>query len=37
MAVGRDVADVALTTNFGSASLKKFFVIEVVDVPAGAA
>jgi transglutaminase-like putative cysteine protease len=27
MAVGRDAADVALTTNFGSASLKKFFVI----------
>ena len=27
MAVGRDAADVALTTNFGSATLKKFFVI----------
>jgi transglutaminase-like putative cysteine protease len=27
MAVGRDAADVALTTNFGSAQLKKFFVI----------
>ena len=27
MAVGRDAADVALTTNFGSAILKKFFVI----------
>jgi transglutaminase-like putative cysteine protease len=27
MAVGRDAADVALTTNFGSANLKKFFVI----------
>ena len=27
MATGRDAADVALTTNFGSASLKKFFVI----------
>jgi transglutaminase-like putative cysteine protease len=39
MAVGRDAADVALTTNFGSATLKKFFVIsdEVVDLPAGAA
>ncbi len=38
MAVGRDAADVALTTNFGSATLKKFFVIsdELVDVPAGA-
>ena len=27
MAVGRDAADVALTTNFGSATLKKFFII----------
>lgn len=27
MATGRDAADVALTTNFGSASLKKFFII----------
>ncbi|MEP7249598.1 MAG: transglutaminase family protein [Spartobacteria bacterium] len=27
MATGRDAADVALTTNFGSATLKKFFVI----------
>jgi transglutaminase-like putative cysteine protease len=27
MAAGRDAADVALTTNFGSATLKKFFVI----------
>jgi len=27
MAAGRDAADVALTTNFGSAVLKKFFVI----------
>lgn len=27
MAVGRDAADVAITTNFGSATLKKFFVI----------
>ena len=27
MAVGRDAADVALTTNFGSATLKKFFVL----------
>lgn len=27
MAVGRDAADVALTTNFGSAKLKKFLVI----------
>lgn len=27
MAVGRDAADVALTTNFGRAALKKFFVI----------
>ena len=27
MAVGRDAADVALTTNFGNATLKKFFVI----------
>jgi transglutaminase-like putative cysteine protease len=27
MAVGRDAADVALTTNFGSATLKKFLVI----------
>ena len=27
MAIGRDAADVALTTNFGSAILKKFFVI----------
>ncbi|MGI8955520.1 MAG: transglutaminase-like domain-containing protein [Chthoniobacterales bacterium] len=36
MAVGRDAADVALTTNFGSATLKKFFIIsdEIVEVPA---
>ena len=36
MAVGRDAADVALTTNFGSATLKKFFVIsdEVATAPA---
>jgi len=36
MAVGRDAADVALTTNFGRANLKKFFVIsdEVVEAPA---
>lgn len=36
MAVGRDAADVALTTNFGSATLKKFFVIsdEVPATPA---
>jgi len=36
MAVGRDAADVALTTNFGRATLKKFFVIsdEVVETPA---
>ncbi len=27
MAVGRDAADVAITTNFGSASLKKFHII----------
>jgi transglutaminase-like putative cysteine protease len=27
MARGRDAADVALTTNFGSATLKKFFII----------
>jgi transglutaminase-like putative cysteine protease len=27
MAVGRDAADVALTTNFGSAKLRKFHVI----------
>jgi len=27
MARGRDAADVALTTNFGSAKLKKFFII----------
>ena len=27
MAVGRDAADVALTTNFGRAALKKFFII----------
>lgn len=27
MAIGRDAADVALTTNFGTATLKKFFVI----------
>jgi hypothetical protein len=27
MAVGRDAADVALTTNFGSAKLLKFHVI----------
>ena len=27
MAVGRDAADVALTTNFGRAILKKFFII----------
>ena len=33
MAIGRDAADVALTTNFGSASLKKFFVISD-EVPA---
>ncbi len=33
MAVGRDAADVALTTNFGSATLKKFFVISD-EVPA---
>ncbi len=33
MAVGRDAADVALTTNFGRAILKKFFVIsdEIVE------
>ncbi len=36
MAVGRDAADVALTTNFGSATLKKFFVLSegVVAEPA---
>jgi transglutaminase-like putative cysteine protease len=36
MAVGRDAADVALTTNFGSVTLKKFFVIsdEMPAVPA---
>ena len=36
MAVGRDAADVALTTNFGRAILKKFFVIsdELPDVSA---
>jgi transglutaminase-like putative cysteine protease len=36
MAVGRDAADVALTTNFGRAILKKFFIIsdEIVE-PAG--
>jgi transglutaminase-like putative cysteine protease len=27
MAVGRDAADVAMTTNFGSATLKKFVVV----------
>ena len=27
MAIGRDAADVALTTNFGRAALKKFFII----------
>jgi hypothetical protein len=27
MARGRDAADVALTTNFGAAKLKKFFII----------
>ena len=39
MAVGRDAADVALTTNFGRASLKKFFIIsdEVAERPAVAA
>jgi hypothetical protein len=33
MAVGRDAADVALTTNFGRAVLKKFFIVsdEVVE------
>ncbi len=30
MATGRDAADVALTTNFGSATLKKFFVLSEV-------
>src|SRR6476646_7140155 len=37
MAVGRDAADVALTTNFGSARLKKFFIIsdEMVSASAG--
>ena len=35
MAVGRDAADVALTTNFGSATLKKFFVISD-EIPAAA-
>jgi transglutaminase-like putative cysteine protease len=37
MAAGRDAADVALTTNFGSAILKKFFVIsdETANVVAG--
>ena len=36
MARGRDAADVALTTNFGRATLKKFFVIsdEMADVSA---
>jgi len=33
MARGRDAADVALTTNFGSATLKKFFIISE-EVPA---
>jgi len=27
MAIGRDAADVALTTNFGRAKLQKFFII----------
>ncbi len=39
MATGRDAADVALTTAFGSANLEKFFVvsdvvIETVETPA---
>ncbi|MGI8890179.1 MAG: transglutaminase-like domain-containing protein [Chthoniobacterales bacterium] len=36
MAVGRDAADVALTTNFGSATLKTFFVMsdELPAIPA---
>jgi transglutaminase-like putative cysteine protease len=39
MAVGRDAADVALTTSFGSARLTKFVVVtdEVVDVAPGVA
>lgn len=36
MAVGRDAADVALTTNFGRATLEKFFIISD-EVPAGGA
>ena len=38
MAVGRDAADVALTTSFGSAKLTKFFVVtdEVLDEKAAA-
>jgi hypothetical protein len=44
MATGRDAADVALTTAFGSANLKKFFVVsdeaiemkETINNPLGA-
>jgi hypothetical protein len=34
MATGRDAADVALTTAFGSANLNKFFVVsdEVIEI-----
>lgn len=37
MAVGRDAADVALTTSFGTATLKKFFVVSDEVTPGEAA
>jgi transglutaminase-like putative cysteine protease len=34
MATGRDAADVALTTSFGQADLRHFFVVTEVEIPA---
>jgi hypothetical protein len=34
MATGRDAADVALTTSFGQADLRHFFVVTEEEIPA---